>query len=125
MLAALNNTALAPTSIPAVRLAAEANQPFAVNLASNLPAKPKQDPRQAARQLIGQALLAPLVKAMRQDPFKSKLFHGGQAEDAFTDQLDQQFVERMSERMNGPLVDSVYRQITRAAPSVGSFVRHG
>lgn len=123
-LAALNSLT-PPTPIPAARLAADADRPFALNLASNLPAKPKQDPREAARQLIGQALLAPLVKAMRQDPFKSTLFHGGQAEDAFTDQLDQQFVERMSERMNGPLLDSVYRQITRTAPSAGSFVRHG
>lgn len=67
----------------------------------------------AARQLVSSTLILPLMKQMRQDPFKVSMFHGGQAEDAFNSQLDTILADRLTARSNLPIVASVEKWITR------------
>ncbi|MFP4143726.1 MAG: hypothetical protein ACOCTI_03245 [Phycisphaeraceae bacterium] len=75
--------------------------------------------REAAEQLVATAFIKPLLQQVRNDPFKSDLFHGGQGEEAFGQRLDTILADRMVQRMNFPLVDTI-------AKSVGSKVNtHG
>ncbi|MCX5662770.1 MAG: hypothetical protein NTW19_24070 [Planctomycetota bacterium] len=67
----------------------------------------------AARQLVSTTLILPMMKQMRQDPFKVAMFHGGNAEDAFNSQLDTLLADRLTSRANLPIVASVEKWITR------------
>lgn len=67
--------------------------------------------REAARSLVSISLIQPLLTQARQDPFRTELFHGGFAEDAFGAQLDAIIAEQITQRTDLPLVESVYRQI--------------
>jgi hypothetical protein len=85
--------------------------------------------QKAAQQFVSSAFIMPLLKQMRQSPFKSQLMSGGQGEDAFGPQLDQILSDRIVQRMGTPesiqssgsaalgmsLVDAVYRRIMRTA----------
>jgi len=80
--------------------------------------------RESAEQLIGMALILPLLKQARQSPFKSERMHGGFGEDAFASQLDQTLADRIAKRMGGQLVDAVVRTMTPTA-SGKEVDRHG
>jgi hypothetical protein len=86
---------------------------------------------QASRDLVGVALLSPLMKMARQDPFKVERFHGGQAEEAFGEQLDNEVVKQMVGKMNLPVVDAIYRKFKTEpkgqpkAPTAAGVIRHG
>jgi hypothetical protein len=76
---------------------------------------------EAAQQLVATTFIQPVLDQVRQDPFRSELFHGGFAEDAFQQQLDVQLSQRIvasardgdSLRSPGlPVVDSVFRKLT-------------
>lgn len=71
--------------------------------------------RTAAEQLVSHALLTPMMKMMRDDPFKTELFHGGQAEDMFAAQLDQQLAEDMASQMSLDVVEAVYNRFAGQA----------
>lgn len=79
-----------------------------------LQGKPEGDAelREQAELLLGHALFLPLIKQMRNDPFKSELMHGGFGEDAFTNQFDQLIAERMAKRVDYPLTDAIERTIS-------------
>lgn len=93
------------------------------------PAADEEDgARDAAEQLIGMALVLPLLKQARESPFKSERMHGGFGEDAFASQLDQTLADRIAKRMGGQLVDAVVRDMTAnpSASANGKEVdRHG
>jgi len=75
---------------------------------------PDQDtPRQAAQQLVAIALVQPLLAQARLDTFQTPMFHGGQAEKMFGAQLDSLIAQQITSRTGLPIVDSVYRHITR------------
>lgn len=63
--------------------------------------------REAFTKFVGQTFFAQMIKAMRSTQGKPAYFHGGQAEEVFQSQLDQQLVEAMSEssadRFAGPI----------------------
>jgi hypothetical protein len=80
--------------------------------------------REAAQELVGMTFILPLLKQARQDPFRTPMFHGGFAEDAFGAQLDEQVALGMSRRMDGPLVDAIYRKFARQAAGKGTNL-HG
>jgi len=63
--------------------------------------------REAAEQLVGIALIKPLLEQARENPFKTELFHGGPGEEAFGAQLDQHLADRMAKRAGGSIVDAV------------------
>lgn len=66
--------------------------------------------REAAEQLVGIAFITPMMKMMRDEPFKTEMFHGGMGEDMFAAQLDQHLAEGMTTRMRLPMVDAVYER---------------
>ena len=73
--------------------------------------------REAARSLVAISFIQPLLTEARQDPFRSEMFHGGFAEDAFGAQLDSIIAEQITKRADLPLVESVYRQIAGNVPT--------
>jgi len=57
--------------------------------------------REAAQQMVAQALFMPLLKQARESPFKVERFHGGQGEQAIGGQLDAALADRMAGRADG------------------------
>ncbi len=86
-----------------------------------LRAQPEGDSelREQAELLLGHTLFLPLLKQMRNDPFKSELMHGGFGEDAFANQFDQLIAERMARRVDYPLTDAVERSIVNRHENKG------
>jgi hypothetical protein len=71
--------------------------------------------RHSAQEFVALSLVQPVLAAARNDPFRASMFHGGQAEDAFGQQLDAQLAQRITQRANLPVVDAVYRRIMSLA----------
>jgi len=83
--------------------------------------------REQARKLVATTFVSPLLARMREDPFRSDLFHGGFAEDAFGAQLDTILADRIVDQMDtraaaqpgdaggAALVDLVYQHIMNQA----------
>ena len=82
------------------------------------PKPPDDDLRQAASSLVAITLVQPLLAQVRQDPFRSELFHGGFAEDVFGKQLDSIIAERVTQAARFPVVNAVYNQIQNAPTKV-------
>lgn len=70
--------------------------------------KDHDEVREAAEGLVGIAFVLPMLKMMRDQTFKTDLFHGGQGEKMFAARLDEKLADRMTRRMGMDLVDSVY-----------------
>jgi len=66
--------------------------------------------RRAGGELVAQAFYTPMLKQMRDSPFKDERFSGGRGGDAFSQLLDQKIVSAMG-RGNDPLVDSIVRRL--------------
>ena len=94
------------------------------SLGTYLPLHPAQPPRtpyaqlsdedkklrKSAETLVAQTFYAPMLKEMRESPFKSKMFDGGRGGEAFTAMLDQKFTEHASNGAGGALVDSIVKK---------------
>lgn len=65
---------------------------------------------EAAQSLVATTLIQPILSQIRDDPFRSALFHGGTAEDAFGAQLDTILADRITQASNFPIVDSIYNR---------------
>lgn len=65
--------------------------------------------RDAFNQFVGQTLFGEMLKSMRATVGKPAYFHGGRAEEMFTQQLDQHLAEKMSktaaEKFSKPMLD--------------------
>jgi Rod binding domain-containing protein len=96
------------------------------------------DAMTAARQLVSTAFVQPMLAQMRDDPFRSDLFHGGFAEDAFAQQLETQLADRITQKLSSgqpidgslpqsgsglSLVDSIYRRLMRQPQPVAGAGR--
>lgn len=64
-----------------------------------------------AQNWVAQTFFATLLKQMRDSPFKSDLFSGGQGGQAFSNLYDQQLADRMSRAAGSKLVGSIVRRI--------------
>lgn len=64
--------------------------------------------RQAFREFVGQTLFGQLLSSMRNTVGKPAYFHGGRAEEVFTQQLDQVLVERITEASASTVADPMY-----------------
>ena len=73
----------------------------------------EQKVRQAAQQLVSSAFILPMLQQMRDDPFKSDLFHGGRGEEVFAQQWNTIVADDMVKSSNFPVVDAVYNQIMK------------
>jgi Rod binding domain-containing protein len=60
---------------------------------------------------VSQTFFGTLLKQMRENPFKSDLFSGGQGGQAFGALYDQQLADHMSKGAGGKLVDAIVRKI--------------
>jgi len=60
--------------------------------------------RELVQKLLGQAFFGPIVKQMRNGPWKDKLMSGGRGGDAFQSMMDQRMVEQLGHSIGGPLV---------------------
>jgi len=64
--------------------------------------------RQAFRDFVGQTLFGQLLSSMRNTVGKPAYFHGGRAEEVFTQQLDQVLVEQITEASASTVADPMY-----------------
>ena len=64
--------------------------------------------RETFAQFVGQTFFGQLMASMRKTVGKSELFHGGRGEEIFQQQMDQIFVERMSESTADQLANPMY-----------------
>lgn len=67
--------------------------------------------RHAAEQLVAGTLVLPILQQMREDPFRTDMFHGGFAEDAFGAQLDTELADRIVKGTNMNLVDVIFNKM--------------
>lgn len=126
-LSAIENLTSMPNSAVTSRPKAHA---FAERLAevrlADAPSVPELDPEQAeelrtaAQQLVATTLIQPMLAKMREDPFKSDLFHGGRAEEIFGQQLDVIYSERIVSRADFSVVDAVYNNMAQRAAQAAS-----
>ncbi len=82
--------------------------------ADRTPTSPRERVHRAAVQLVSSTLVKPILDQVRKDPLRSKLFHGGTAEDTFGAQLDTILADRITAGANLPVVGAVERAILRA-----------
>lgn len=71
--------------------------------------------RKASEQLVATTFIMPMLAKMRDDPFKSDLFHGGQTEEFFGQRLDTIMAERIVAKTDFSIVDAVYNSIAKRA----------
>ncbi len=82
--------------------------------------------RKSAEQLVATTFIMPMLAKMREDPFKSDLFHGGQTEEIFGQRMDTILAERIVAKADFAIVDAVYQSIAnRAASSLGNNINKG
>jgi hypothetical protein len=67
--------------------------------------------QETARKLVAQTFYAPMLKQMRESPFKSPIFSGGRGGQAFSSMLDQRLAEHMSRSADSKLVRSITRKL--------------
>jgi Rod binding domain-containing protein len=100
----LSISSLRPTDIAAVpAAAAKANGPT-----------PPEDPRlrKAFDQFVGETLFGQMLQSMRKTVGKPAYFHGGRAEEVFTQQLDQVLAQKLSESSADQLSGPMYELMT-------------
>ena len=86
-----------------------------------------------SQRLVAQAFYGPMLKQMRESPFKSKLFSGGRGGEVFSQMLDQHLADRMtrgagSKNAKHGLVHAIVRKIegtrhTDGAPALNALQR--
>jgi Rod binding domain-containing protein len=67
----------------------------------------------AARELVSQTFFGQMLKQMREDPFRSKLFDGGRGGQMFGAMYDQKLAERMARGAGNKLVMSIVHHIEK------------
>lgn len=68
--------------------------------------------REAFRSFVGETLFGQTLKAMRKTLDKPAYFHGGRAEEIFTQQLDQVLAEKMARADGARYSDAMYDLFT-------------
>lgn len=74
----------------------------------------------AARTVLAQTFFGPVLKQMRDSPFRSKLFDGGRGGEAFGSMLDQHLSEQMARSVGQKLVKSMVKGVLRRQRGAGS-----
>jgi Rod binding domain-containing protein len=80
------------------------------------PAKTPQNVAQAVevrdtfRDFVGETLFRQMLKSMRSTVNKPAYFHGGQAEEIFTSQLDEILAEQMAQTDGASFADRMFQQ---------------
>lgn len=71
-------------------------------------ATPTDPLREAFRDFVGQTLFGQMLSSMRSTVGKPAYFHGGRAEEVFSEQLDQVLVEQITEASASTVADPMY-----------------
>ncbi len=82
-----------------------------VELAGSAPVRPGDvETKQKFQEILGELLFGQMLKSMRRTIDQPAYFHGGRAEEVFTQQLDQVLAQEMGrsagEQFLGPMFDS-------------------
>ncbi len=118
----------APTTVdhgqpPFVRRAHHDDRTFAAMLDDQASGAVPDELREVAVQFVGMGLFLPILSAARNGPFRTDLFHGGFAEDAFGSRMDQRMADEMARGDVTGLVDAI---VDRYGRMTGREVdRHG
>lgn len=70
--------------------------------------KTQDDPKELFREFVGETLFGQLLASMHSTHDKPAYFHGGQAEEIFQQQLDQQMVQEITESSADKIADPMY-----------------
>jgi Rod binding domain-containing protein len=70
---------------------------------------------ETARKLVAQTFYGPMLKQMRESPFKSEIFSGGRGGQAFSSMLDQHLADHMSRAAGSKLVNAIARKLEARA----------
>lgn len=81
-----------------------------INLLPRQPAA-SDELRPKVQQWVSQSFVGELLKQVRNSPFKSELFGGGHAGDAYGKMYDIEIAKQVAPAIAGPLVDSIVRHI--------------
>ncbi len=76
--------------------------------ASNGPSENDDEARKTFHSVMGEMLFGQMLKSMRKTVGKPAYFHGGQAEEIFTGQLDQVLAKKLADANGASYVDSMY-----------------
>ena len=83
--------------------------PNTISQATAAPVAPPTELRQAFDSFVGQTLFGQMLASMRKSLDKPAYFHGGRAEEVFSQQLDQVLTERMTtaagDQFTGPMFE--------------------
>ena len=66
---------------------------------------------QQTRKWVGLSFFQPILKQMRESPFRSKLLDGGRGGQAFSALYDQQLAQHMTRGTGNKLVNAIVRRI--------------
>jgi Rod binding domain-containing protein len=100
-----------PTSLNS-RQSAAGGQPVSIGAVPAEAARHK-DLVQNAQKWAAQTFFGPILKQMRNSPFKSELFSGGKQAEAFHELYDQRLAERMARSTGRGLAESIAKHIER------------
>ena len=82
---------------------------------NQLDPKIKQKMEKAANDFLSISLFQPLLKQMREDPFKTDMFHGGMAEDMFTERMDQVIASDLAKSSSGLFGKQIFEDFAKLA----------
>jgi len=85
----------------------------ALNSARSTSSNAMSELREAAQQMVASAFILPLLQQVRDDPFKSDLFHGGKSEDLFGQQLDTILADRIVDASRLGVADAIVDRMSR------------
>lgn len=69
--------------------------------------------REAAEQLVSSVFFLPMLQQMRDDPFRTDLFHGGTGEDLFGHHLDTMLADEITTASRLPLTETIYQKMAQ------------
>jgi len=85
------------------------------HISSRQPKTENDKIHETARKLVAQTFYGPMLKQMRESPFKSEIFSGGRGGQAFSSMLDQHLADHMSRAAGSKLVNAIARKLQAKA----------
>ncbi len=80
---------------------------------SNVPAQDQLEVREAFQDFVAGTFYKEMLKALRSTQQKPAYFHGGQAEEIFQGQLDQQVAEDLAKGHGANLADPLFKAFSQ------------
>lgn len=79
-----------------------------VNSLQQASGKSQDEMQDVFREFVGQTFFGQMMSAMHKTHDQAAYFHGGRAEEIFQQQLDQVYVEELTESSAGKIADPMY-----------------